>query len=130
MQSVEGPEEAATNRASALSALFNLAPALAADDAQRVFELARAIASGQVPRSRFDGRAVDSLSRFRFFMPGAEEVHAAAVELVGRLQGLGHGRLEAAQEAISTCLRHADHVVVAAALRAECWLTQSTMPAP
>ena len=129
-QSVEGTHEPAINRASALSALFNLAPALMAADAERVGNLAGAIASGQVPRSRFDGSPVDPLSRFRISFPGAEEVQAAAVELVGRLQGLGHVRIDAAREAVDSCLRHPDRGVFAAALRAETWLTQSTMPAP
>jgi hypothetical protein len=128
-KSVEGTHEPAINRASALSALFNLAPALTAADAQRIGKLAGAIASGQVPRSRFDGGAIDPLSRFRFSFPGAEDVQAAAVELVGRLQGLGHTDIDVAREAVDSCLRHPDRGVFAAALRAETWLTHSTMPA-
>ena len=126
---VDDPHEPSANRYSALGALFNLAHVLDHGQAARVLAAAVPAACGHVPASRFDSGPTDLLSRFRFSVPGVDTVQAMAVELVGRLEGLGHGDLANALSAITTCLRDGRPMVLAAALRSINWLSSPSMPA-
>jgi hypothetical protein len=122
-------QDAAINRQAAGGALFNLAPALTEARRDQVELAVAPLARGEITTSPWDTGDADPLSRFRVTMPGADELQAIALKLLGRLCGLGSGDDAATHEAIELALSTGSPAVVAGALEAENWLPSPVMPA-
>jgi tetratricopeptide (TPR) repeat protein len=119
------------NRASAASALFNMAPALNADEAERVVVVIEPLAFGHYPLSQWDHNEDHPLSRWRFRMHTPHILRVAALgalaQLVAKHPALGAERL---QEAVATALRDGPAIVVAAALDAASLVSEIELPFP
>jgi tetratricopeptide (TPR) repeat protein len=125
------PEEPELNRASAVGALFNLAPVLDADQAQRAHEALQPLALGKYVLSRWDEGAGGPLSRFRFsfHVPNVLRIAALATfsQLVAKHPHLGTGELH---QAVLDGVADQSPDVVAAALDAASRVAQLQLPFP
>jgi hypothetical protein len=125
------PEEPELNRASAVGALYNLAPALDADQAQRAHEALQPLARGKYELSRWDESAGGPLSRFRFsfHVPNVLRISALATvsQLVAKHPHLGTEEL---QQAVLDGVADQSPHVVAAALDTASRVAQLQLPFP
>ncbi len=119
------------NRASAVGALFNLAPALDADQAHRANEAIKPLALGKYDLSQWDENLDNPLSRFQInlHIPHVLRIAAlgAAAQLVARHPQLG---LEQLQIAVLTALGDDSVKVVAGALDAASRVPELELPFP
>lgn len=122
-------EEPELNRASAVGALYNLASALDADQAQRAHETLQPLARGKYELSRWDESTGSPLSRFRFsfHVPNVLRIAALATvsQLVTKHPNLGAEEL---QHAVLDGVADQSPHVVAAALDAASRVAQLQLP--
>ncbi|MDQ3740071.1 MAG: hypothetical protein M3389_03920 [Actinomycetota bacterium] len=104
-------------RASAVDAIYNLAPALSSDQARDAAARLETLAQGDYELSRWDSNMAHPLSAFNVTLHQPEVLWAAALEAVSHLAAL-HEAVAAPSAAIETALRDGGDRAVAAAVAA------------
>jgi tetratricopeptide (TPR) repeat protein len=122
------------NRASAASALFNLASSLPEDTVSEVVEGLRPLAFGEYQMSEIDRESLASqhpMSRFRFAFTAPDQLRSTALEAWARIFAAGNDSdLEILQSAVNQAFAEGRQQLLIGALRALVQVPDLTSPAP
>ena len=124
------PREPELNRASAASALFNVAPALDIDEASKISEALQPIAMGRYAASQWDRNDKDRLSRWRLSFHIPHSLRVAALGTIAQLVAKHNLDREPLQQAVLAALADGPNVLVAAALDAVARVPELALPFP
>lgn len=131
MEIVTDGREPEGNRASAAGALFNLAPALTSEQAERVSEVLGPIALGHYELSQWDEDLDHPLSRFRISMHTANQLRVSAIGTLAQLTVKHPARgTEQLQDVVAAAFRDGPEPVIAAGIDAAARARQVVLPVP